>query len=114
MTAIDYTEEMLKKAKNNAGILADKIEWYQMDAQALRFADNTFDMIVSRNVTWNLEHPDRAYYEWMRVLKPGGVLLNFDANWYHHYLMKRKELHMRRIAIRSAVLECMMTIRVRT
>ena len=25
--------EMLKKAKNNAGILADKIEWYQMDAQ---------------------------------------------------------------------------------
>lgn len=80
VTAIDYTEEMLKKAKNNAGILADKIEWYQMDAQALRFADNTFDMIVSRNVTWNLEHPDRAYYEWMRVLKPGGVLLNFDAN----------------------------------
>ncbi len=60
MTAIDYTEEMLKKAKNNAGILADKIEWYQMDAQALRFADNTFDMIVSRNVTWNLEHPDRT------------------------------------------------------
>ena len=36
VTAIDYTEEMLKKAKNNAGILADKIEWYQMDAQALR------------------------------------------------------------------------------
>ena len=32
----------------------------QMDAQALRFADNTFDMIVSRNVTWNLEHPNRA------------------------------------------------------
>ena len=28
VTAIDYTEEMLKKAKNNAGILADKIEWY--------------------------------------------------------------------------------------
>ena len=49
-------------------------------------ADNTFDMIVSRNVTWNLEHPDRAYYEWMRVLKPGGVLLNFDANWYHHFI----------------------------
>ena len=90
VTAIDYTEEMLKKAKNNAGILADKIEWYQMDAQALRFADNTFDMIVSRNVTWNLEHPDRAYYEWMRVLKPGGVLLNFDANWYHHLFDEEK------------------------
>ena len=84
VTAIDYTEEMLRKAKMNAGILADKIEWYQMDAQALRFADNTFDMIVSRNVTWNLEHPDRAYAEWLRVLRPGGVLLNFDANWHAH------------------------------
>lgn len=90
VTAIDYTEEMLKKAKNNAGMLADKIEWYQMDAQELRFADNTFDMIVSRNVTWNLEYPDKAYYEWMRVLKPGGVLLNFDANWYHHLFDKEK------------------------
>ena len=90
VTAIDYTEEMLKKAKNNAGMLADKIEWYQMDAQELRFADNTFDMIVSRNVTWNLEYPDKAYYEWMRVLKPGGVLLNFDANWYHHLFDEEK------------------------
>lgn len=114
VTAIDYTEEMLKKAKNNAGILADKIEWYQMDAQALRFADNTFDMIVSRNVTWNLEHPDRAYYEWMRVLKPSGVLLNFDANWYHHLFDEEKRAAYEAVAIRSAVLECMMTIRVRT
>ena len=36
------------------------------------------------------EHPDRAYYEWMRVLKPGGVLLNFDANWYHHLFDEEK------------------------
>ena len=80
VTAIDYTEEMLKKAKNNAGILADKIEWYQMDAQALRFADNTFDMIVSRNVTWNLEHPDRAYeYTFMDIR---------DA--YHHLFDEEK------------------------
>ena len=30
----------------------------------------------------NLEHPDVAYREWVRVLKAGGKLLNFDANWY--------------------------------
>ena len=31
----------------------------------------------------DMELPDaqKAYKEWMRVLKPGGVLLNFDANY---------------------------------
>ena len=38
--------------------------------------------MVSRNLSWNLPHPETAYAEWTRVLKPGGLLLNFDANWY--------------------------------
>lgn len=82
VTAVDYTEEMLKKAKENAGCLAEIIQWRQMDAQNLDFEDNTFDVLVTRNVTWNLENPAKAYKEWHRVLKKGGCLLNFDANWY--------------------------------
>ena len=31
-----------------------------MDAQALEFPDNTFDVVVSRNLTWNLPDPERA------------------------------------------------------
>ena len=41
-------------------------------------------MVVTRNVTWNLRDPERASGQWSRVLKPGGVLLNFDANWYRY------------------------------
>ena len=55
-----------------------------MNAEELSFPDHSFDAIVSRNLTWNLPHPERAYAEWNRVLKPGGILLNFDANWYHY------------------------------
>jgi len=55
-----------------------------MDAQHLTFGDNAFDVVLSCNLTWNLEHPGRAYAEWLRVLKPGGVLLNFDANRHVH------------------------------
>ena len=53
-------------------------------AQNLEFPDGTFDAVITRNVTWNLEHPVRAYQEWYRVLKKDGVLLNFDANWYRY------------------------------
>ena len=43
--------------------------------------DGSFDMIISRNLTWTLPHVRHAYREWIRVLKKGGILLNFDANY---------------------------------
>ena len=84
VTAIDLTPAMLAEAKKNAGPLADEIRWMEMNAEALDFADGSFDAVVSRNLTWNLPHPEQAYAEWTRVLRPGGLLLNFDANWYSY------------------------------
>lgn len=55
-----------------------------MDAQQLEFEDNSFDLVISRNVLWNLEKPEQAYKEWLRVLKPGGILLNCDGNFYYY------------------------------
>ena len=60
------------------------------DAQALDVENNCFDVVVTRNVTWNLPRPDLAYKEWLRVLKPGGVLYNFDADWYGHLYNEEK------------------------
>lgn len=80
--AVDYTPEMLERAKENAGDLNSSITFARMDAKALDFEDDTFDVVLSRNLTWNLEYPGIAYREWQRVLKKGGSMLNFDANWY--------------------------------
>lgn len=82
VTAIDLTPAMLAEAKENAGKLAGEIRFLEMNAEALAFADESFDAVISRNLTWNLPHPERACAEWARVLKKGGLLLNFDANWY--------------------------------
>ena len=82
VTAVDLTPAMLVEAKKNAGPLAGRIRFLEMNAESLDFPDSCFDVVVSRNLTWNLPHPDRAYIEWARALKPGGLLLNFDANWY--------------------------------
>ncbi len=82
VTAIDLTPNMLAEARKNAGELTNKIDFREMNAEALRFADGSFDVVISRNLTWNLPHPEQAYAEWCRVLVSGGLLLNFDANWY--------------------------------
>ncbi len=107
VTAVDYTEEMLRKARENAGPYADWIRWMRMDAQKLEMADEQFDVVVSRNLTWNLEDPDAAYREWRRVLKKGGLLLNFDANWYAHLFdrTKREEYEEDRRNVQNLQLE---------
>ena len=83
-TVVDYTASMLEEARHNAGALAKHIHFQQMNAEDLCFQTASFDVLVTRNVAWNLHDPEKAYAQWMRVLKPGGLLLNFDANWYRY------------------------------
>ena len=89
ITGIDLTPEMIEKgrvllAQHNAS----NAELLVMDAEKPEFPDCFFDAVISRNLTWNLPHPAEAYREWHRVLKPGGVLLNYDAEYakgFHRY-----------------------------
>ncbi len=82
VTAIDLTPSMLDEARNNAGDLCDRIVFREMNAQDLAFDDESFDVVLSRNVTWNLLDTEQAYAEWVRVMRSGGMLMTFDANWY--------------------------------
>lgn len=84
VTAADMSEEMLGEAVMNAGPLAERIDFRHDNAEDLDIPDDSFDIVISRNLTWNLPHPDIAYSEWRRVLRPGGLLINFDANWYRY------------------------------
>lgn len=90
VTAVDYSEGMLELARQNAGVYGEAIDFARMDAHCLDFDDESFDVIVTRNLTWNLEDPARAYADWFRVLRPGGRLLNYDANWYAYLFDEQK------------------------
>ena len=97
VTAVDFSKEMLKQAEKNAALYCPdrKIRFLTMDAQKLDFKDGEFDLVVSRNIMWKLRRPKEAYKEWIRVLRPGGRILNFDGNWrlylYHPYLRRLNE-----------------------
>ena len=82
VTGIDYSEEMLEKAKVNASAKGIEPEFVRMDACNLEFGDCSFDGVVSRNVLWNLVDPAKAYSEMLRVLKPGKRAVVMDGNFY--------------------------------
>ena len=82
ITAIDYSEGMLEKARSNCEERCCEAKFMQMDAHNLDFQNHSFDLILSRNLIWNLEKPKVAYREWMRVLRPGGTMMIFDGNHY--------------------------------
>ena len=82
VVVIDCSENMLEQAVLNAKENGVNPKFIQMDNHNLEFEDNTFDLIINRNVTWTLIEPVKAYKEWHRVLKPKGKLLIFDANWF--------------------------------
>lgn len=85
VSAVDVTPEMIAHAKRNADFYGAGIHFYCHRAERLlRVPDNTYDLVVCRNVTWNLEFPKEALREWKRVLKPGGRMVYFDANWYRY------------------------------
>lgn len=81
VTGIDLTPEMIQEAKRVSGLLGISAEFFVMDGENPTFPAGSFDGIVTRNLTWNLPHLPRAYAKWHQLLKPGGVLINFDADY---------------------------------
>ncbi len=85
VTGIDGSAGMLAYAGRNAAKYGVSPVLLQGDFGALPFPDESFDLVVSRNVTHIIREHLKVYGEWLRVLKPGGVLLIFDANWHLPY-----------------------------
>lgn len=80
VTAIDSSPEMIAKAKKNAEKYNCNIKVIETDIIEYK-TEKTFDIIISRNVTWFLYNPVAAYQNWHRMLNDGGQVIVFDANW---------------------------------
>lgn len=72
VTALDRNPAMMAEAKKNAGPLAEAIHYVEGDAEDVPLPMGSYDLIVTRNLTWTLPHPKKAYASWQRVLKRAG------------------------------------------
>ncbi|MBQ7418273.1 MAG: class I SAM-dependent methyltransferase [Acidaminococcaceae bacterium] len=108
VTGIDLTESMIEAAAALAAEKNSSACFRVMDAESLTFPAETFDAVVSRNVTWNLPHPEQAYAEWLRVLKPGGLLLNYDAEYgrYHQHDYEKEAIYAHKDVTKEMVAQC--------
>ena len=74
VVATDYVPALLDRARDRAAAEHLHIECREADAEALPFADNSFDVVVSTfGVMFTADH-DRAARELLRVCRPGGKI----------------------------------------
>lgn len=77
LVGIDISESMLRKACDRVRNLGlDNVEKIAvMDAEALDFPDNSFDVIVAQYVVTAVPNPELALDEFARVIRPGGEVI---------------------------------------
>ena len=71
VTGIDLTPDMIERAEVLADRYGADVNFKVMDAMNLEYEDESFDVVITRNLTWTLPDVDKAYKEWHRVLKKG-------------------------------------------
>jgi arsenite methyltransferase len=70
---VDFTPEMIEKAKGNAAQLGyQNVEFRKGDIEALPLTSNIVDVVVSNCVLNLVPDKRKAFSEVLRVLKPGG------------------------------------------
>jgi ubiquinone/menaquinone biosynthesis C-methylase UbiE len=80
ITGIDFCKDMILKAKDTAIKTGNDIKFIEANIIDTDFPDESFDVIVCRNVLWQLSQPKEALKELYRILKANGVFISFDAN----------------------------------
>lgn len=77
---IDLTSQLIKMAHKSAvkAGVADKLHFEVGNAAKLRFADGSYDMVISTGMLHSLKDPVKVVNECYRVLKPGGEAWIYD------------------------------------
>ncbi len=82
VAGIDLSEKMIELADKNKSLHPDlsNLEFRVMDAKALEFPDNSFDMIISTGSMHHWKDPLRILNEIYRCLKPGRSAWIYDGS----------------------------------
>ena len=74
VTGLDFSQNMLAAARKKV----PEADFILGDCTKLPFKDNSFDLVTIGFGLRNIENPDRAIEEIVRVLKPDGIFMHLD------------------------------------
>ncbi len=72
--ALDLSPVLIEHAKKNAALAGVEVDFTEGDAEALPYAEASFDVVLSQFGHMFAPRPDVAIAEMLRVLKPGGTI----------------------------------------
>lgn len=75
ITALDFSEKMLERAKIKQIRSNVLVELELMDVESLCYADNSFDTVIATFVFCSVPQPHKGLQELYRVCKPSGQVL---------------------------------------
>lgn len=94
---VDLTEAAIRTTENHLRIHNLSSNLARMDAEALPFDDDSFDLVYSWGVIHHTDRPEKIIDEIRRVLRPGGVFIGMMYGrhslvavrlWVGHALLK--------------------------
>lgn len=83
VTLSDFSAGMLDAAWRNLVTLGRGFKFEQIDAQAIPYPDETFDIVITNFMLYHVPDRPRAIAEISRVLRPGGHLVAATAGINH-------------------------------
>ena len=87
VTAIDFSSQAIKLATEKTKVQGSNVNFMVADAQAVPFAENSFDLVVSCECLEHVPSPQLALNEMYRVLKPQSKLLLTTENYSNAILL---------------------------
>jgi ubiquinone/menaquinone biosynthesis C-methylase UbiE len=82
VTGIDLSTQMLSVAERTARARGLDVRFTCGDAVAPDGDAESVDVVTNRHLLWTLREPEVAMANWLRILRPGGMVLSVDGFWF--------------------------------
>jgi ubiquinone/menaquinone biosynthesis C-methylase UbiE len=82
VVGVDVSKDLISQANERTRERKLRPEFVVGQAEALDFADSTFDASRIDRVLQHLDHPELAIAEMVRVTKPGGRVVALEPDWH--------------------------------
>ena len=82
VTGIDLSTQMLSSAERTARERGLDVRFAPGDAVAPDVDAQSVDVVTNRHLLWTLREPETAMANWLRILRPDGMVLSVDGFWF--------------------------------